>query len=403
MNRIVRNLLVALLGWIVAFALGEVLARFIVPPATAMIYAPGRKLELILAKAPDHVPAQVSWRANSLGLRGPELPTDTSIIRILCVGGSTTECTLLNDGDTWPDVLAAELQRTGHRVWVGNAGRDGLSTFGQLELLPGLLARVRPHYVLLLNGPNDMARTAPNAQDRDLKLDPNLHPSWYGRLARRLAQHSALVRGVVLALRGHRQADSYARMHDVAFDRQQLSTHAINHLAIADSIAAHVPYVNAFRQRTDSLRAMIRASGAQPITLTQPLLAGPHGDLTAQVDGMRMAATPHHNGMTYWSILDSYNRAVCATALDPGNVGVFRTLPVQGQELIERRARGHWCIDLAQANLALEGFYDLMHANKVGAYNQGYYIAEHLDGLLTEQKLQRDQQQQRAENALYRQ
>ena len=43
--------------------------------------------------------------ANSLGIRGPELPPREAGYRLLCLGGSTTECHYLDDEETWPHLL----------------------------------------------------------------------------------------------------------------------------------------------------------------------------------------------------------------------------------------------------------------------------------------------------------
>ncbi len=403
MRNSIKLLLSALLGTVLALALGEGVARWMVPPASRAILEPGRVVSVKLDPHTEGLPRQVRWHANSLGLRGPELPADSSVMRILCVGGSTTECTLLNDGQTWPDQLAARLTQLGHNVWVGNAGRDGLSTYGQLELLPGLLQQVQPDVVILLNGPNDMGRSAPNRHDLDLGLPPELHPSPLGKLARTLAQHSALVRGVVLALRSLRQSDSYARAHRLRFDPTVRSVHPVNAKAILDSLRAHKPFVDGYVQRMDSLRAMIRAAGAVPVTLTHPVLAGPNGDASRDFDGMTMAATEHHNGYTYWAILDAYNRAVCEGKLLPD---MFETPPVvigsdSTETVISITARRRDCIDLAGNWIMRSGYYDLMHLNRIGAQQQAEVIAQHLTRLLTEQELQRNQQQKRTKYALH--
>ena len=43
-------------------------------------------------KATPGIFGQSHYTINSLGIRGPELPADRSVYRILCIGGSTTEC-----------------------------------------------------------------------------------------------------------------------------------------------------------------------------------------------------------------------------------------------------------------------------------------------------------------------
>ncbi len=66
------------------------------------------------------------YAVNSRGLRGPELPQDEATYRILCVGGSTTECLYVDDPQTWPAQLMQKLSGPGTaQCWVGNAGLSG--------------------------------------------------------------------------------------------------------------------------------------------------------------------------------------------------------------------------------------------------------------------------------------
>lgn len=64
---------------------------------------------------------------NGSGLRGDDFGPDAEY-RILAIGGSTTECLILDDEDAWPQVLQGLLRASGRRAWVGNAGKAGLRT-----------------------------------------------------------------------------------------------------------------------------------------------------------------------------------------------------------------------------------------------------------------------------------
>ena len=69
------------------------------------------------------------------GLRAPT-PPEPGQVRVICVGGSTTECVYLDDSETWaallPQYLAPELSPT---VWVGNAGISGFDTQDHLRFV----------------------------------------------------------------------------------------------------------------------------------------------------------------------------------------------------------------------------------------------------------------------------
>lgn len=59
---------------------------------------------------------------NAWGIRGHDPPPRDDAYRVLCLGGSTTACTYLDDTKTWPARLEADLKAAGQRAWVGNAG-----------------------------------------------------------------------------------------------------------------------------------------------------------------------------------------------------------------------------------------------------------------------------------------
>ncbi len=60
-------------------------------------------------------------RINELGLRGTA-PTDDAELRVLCVGGSTTECVYVDDSETWPALVEAQLNEGGTTTTVAAAG-----------------------------------------------------------------------------------------------------------------------------------------------------------------------------------------------------------------------------------------------------------------------------------------
>src|SRR5262245_34434568 len=95
---------------------------------------------------------------NSMGIRGEEF-SRTEQYRILAVGGSTTECLILDDGETWPrivqDVVNARQDRI--PIWVGNVGKSGLSTRHHIYQVEKLLAQYpKIDAIVLLVGVNDL-------------------------------------------------------------------------------------------------------------------------------------------------------------------------------------------------------------------------------------------------------
>jgi lysophospholipase L1-like esterase len=98
------------------------------------------------------------FTTNSLGFRGREIQ-DTNSLRILCIGGSTTECFTLDDTEAWPYLLEKKLSALTPNLWVGNAGVSGMSTEGAVSLLEEYIKRVPDlDIIICLSGINDLAK-----------------------------------------------------------------------------------------------------------------------------------------------------------------------------------------------------------------------------------------------------
>ena len=101
----------------------------------------------------------ITHKVNSLGFRGDEPPDNISdYYTILTVGGSTTECSLLSEGQTWTDILGRQLKIKYRNIWINNAGMDGMSTYGHLILLKDYIVDLEPDMILFLVGANDKAK-----------------------------------------------------------------------------------------------------------------------------------------------------------------------------------------------------------------------------------------------------
>lgn len=115
------------------------------------------------------------YRTNSLGMRGAELPADSSAFRILVVGGSTTENVYLDDARTWPHLLEQNLDSlaAGRAVWVGAAGRSGMNSRDHVLHVRRLLEQLpRIDHLLVLVGVNDL--TVALSQGDTFRVPPPL-------------------------------------------------------------------------------------------------------------------------------------------------------------------------------------------------------------------------------------
>ncbi len=116
--------------------------------------SPGKR-EIYLPH-PDGTPGltrPAEFMINSHGLRG-RLERADDTLRILVIGSSTVEDTLLNDEDSWCGRLEASL---GPGTWVANAGRAACTSRHHAVQLEKLLPQLpRFDLVLALFGLNDM-------------------------------------------------------------------------------------------------------------------------------------------------------------------------------------------------------------------------------------------------------
>ncbi len=201
---------------------------------------------------------------NRLGLRGPDLPRDTAgLLRIVAVGGSTTECMYLSEGQDWPALLGARLAEEaayGRRTWVNNAGLDGHSTFGHALLLEDHILPLRPQVVLLLVGANELGRIDLGRHDR---------AQWRTR-PRTWAEHSALLN----TWRIWRQARA---VREAGIGHHALDLHTTAAPLVPDSAQAQLMrergLLPAYRQRLEGLIELCRGKGSLPVLITQPCIA----------------------------------------------------------------------------------------------------------------------------------
>jgi len=102
---------------------------------------------------------------NSLGLRGPELINNDNL-KIITVGGSTTENFYHDDKKTWSYLLYKRLAKIINTdLWLNNAGLDGHSTYGHIRLIEDYLYKLKPDIIIFLIGTNDVNLDKENTYD----------------------------------------------------------------------------------------------------------------------------------------------------------------------------------------------------------------------------------------------
>jgi lysophospholipase L1-like esterase len=198
------------------------------------------------------------YTTNELGIRGGPLPKPGTAYSILCIGGSTTECTYLDDDETWPHLLMAELDaRSGRLTWVGGLGISGYTSHEHLDFLRHAPQVRRFDAAVFLIGINDLIHFLNNS----LEIGPR--PLWR-RSALLSAAASALQRRTLRHLLYEVEDPTGANMEP----RRQLRREAPVRRGLPDL----TPGLRDYGERIADLDAACRGWHIRCVFLTQPVL-----------------------------------------------------------------------------------------------------------------------------------
>jgi len=312
-----------------------------------------------------YLPAEPSrYVRDEWGLRGAY--EDLANITILTVGGSTTDQMYLTEGQTWQDVLRNQFVKAGLDVTVVNAGVSGQSTYGHIrnfDLWFPHVSKLKPKYILVYVGNNDMFLDAPNRHWDQLTRGNT------SSLVQKISDNSAVfylmrtLRGMFLA-RGVGLTDTV-----VDFERATWTTESVR----TDYEEIFRSRLEAYAARLSLLIERIRKFGATPIIVTQARgdyrfvddrvigMQGAKGRaLRNYVDGILgdLDSIPF-TGVDHYLILSLFNRTSIEVC--------HRTDTV--------------CVDLGnELHFEIGDFYDYVHSTPQGAQKIGRYLFEKLSG-----------------------
>ena len=344
------NLLLLLLGILVALLLLEVLLR-LYNPFQARIK--GNRIVLQTNKT-THVKndiiksldPEVTVVRNSLGFRGENPPADFSErLTIVTIGGSTTQCFFLNEDQTWTARLGQRLEKSFRPMWINNAGLDGHSTHGHLVLLEDYIVPLHPKVALFLVGVNDIALSSISGWDAE-NVRSGIHFESFRAFMKSLSAYSEVA---ALFLNLYRSLTAYqAGLVHHQLDLQRQGYLDVSVEAEKEYIAAYSgQYLKDYEARLRRLADICQRAGIEPVFVTQPMLAGFGTDDVTGVDLARVqAAGPYQTGKMYWELLEVYNDST-------RHVG---------------REKGILVIDLArELPKTSRYFYDFIHYTPQGA------------------------------------
>jgi hypothetical protein len=218
---------------------------------------------------------EIHYSRNSLGFRGPELPTDTSgIISMITIGGSTTECKFLSDSCTWSSQLYTLLHNDNNKIWLNNAGMDGHSTFGHTLLLKEYVIRLKPRFALFMTGVNDVELD--KADEFDLMTEKKINTRSLKLFLKSLLNHTELGR-TIFSFYQVQVAYKKGLIHrEIKLD--ELVENPLTDSAITMVLKKQDHYLASYKQRMDSLIKRCLQNGIRPVLITQPSLFGNYID-----------------------------------------------------------------------------------------------------------------------------
>ena len=296
---------------------------------------------------------------NSLGFRGPEPTSDfENVLSIIAVGGSTTECFFLSDADAWPAQVGVQLSKHFKQVWLNNAGLDGHSTFGHLQLMREYVTGLHPKYVTILAGINDMFADEPNGYDK----------APIQSVLSNLARYSDVV-ALGMTVWKHEQT---LEIRDLGAMPRPINLHDAVYHTLENSEAAGSPEVsrpneqarlNGYRRRLEDLVDLARTNRIEPILITQPALFGPAVDDVTGVDlgSITTQFDATLTGAQAWAGLERFNDQM-------REVGREKSVAV---------------VDLARLMPKSSRFYyDFLHFSKAGAAKVAELVAQEMCPIL---------------------
>jgi lysophospholipase L1-like esterase len=223
---------------------------------------------------------------------------------VFTVGGSTTECKLLSNDDTWTELLKEKLKPNCSKIWMNNAGFDGHTTIGHLVLVKDYLVKLKPSSIIFLAGANDVELTGPREQERQNMKTVDF--SSFRNFYLSLCNHSKAA-SLILNLYRYKLSSNKGLIHN----ESNLSAPIvrITKEQRIERLNRQQIYLDGYRSRLQLLMNMCSDNHIKPILLTQPYLGGETIDpATGKYLGNFQAGA--YNTASQAEVLEKYNDVV---------------------------------------------------------------------------------------------
>lgn len=232
---------------------------------------------------------------NNMGFRGPDWNDSIQLKKIIFMGGSTTECFYLNDNKDWPSVFASKINEKKTSYWVNNAGMDGQSSYGNLVMLKQHVLNLKPDYLILMTGLNDIGLKKPSKYD---ETDAKGWKYLYNKLE--------LPATIVNLIRAN-------KAKKLGFNHQVLDVEKAEKLNLTDTqivqrITNELPLIQSYKERIKEIAKLCKENDIKLIFISQTVLFGDENDMftNANLSDIKVGES---NGKTLALLLKQYNKA----------------------------------------------------------------------------------------------
>ncbi|HEX3160536.1 MAG TPA: GDSL-type esterase/lipase family protein, partial [Gemmatimonadaceae bacterium] len=244
---------------------------------------------------PGMTTASKTFSTDNVGLRGDSLamPKPRDEFRVFVVGGSTTECTYLDDSEALPRMIQNRMRARpfdGRRVSVYGAGKSGDNSTDHVAALSHILVHLQPDMIVVFSGINDLSADIAGRSRADL-ITPHHKVMAFGDMVRFLATESHVMRLAhrVLAPRSERQ-----QLEELPL-KVDISPRVAIRRSHPPSNASPRVNTSEYAENLASMVGLARAHGASIVFMTQATTWNSTVDPTAE----RWHWMTYRHGVTY--------------------------------------------------------------------------------------------------------
>jgi lysophospholipase L1-like esterase len=286
MKKILKNSLALFIGIVIAFTIAEVVLRIYNPfpsrfRGDTIQLKTNVKKRIVIEPKIEGLDSSINYSINSLGFRGEE-KLQNATYSIITVGGSTTECSLLDDKKTWTAKLGSKLKEKQPNIWINNAGLDGATTYGHNILLDDYILKLKPNMVIFLIGVNDRGKSDFTKEDGILI---NRKESIVKKLVKK-SEVANLANNLYLMYKTHKV--NLGHNTNVKYEKSQLDVVIKDSITLANIKKPHLNSLLEYNKRVNLLADKCISNNILPVFVTQPLIYGGEG----------------------WAIMEFYNKEV---------------------------------------------------------------------------------------------